>query len=984
MLRLAFAQLRFRPGRSVVLVVVLVATVACFALVGASARTEQVTVRGTLEADSRAAYDLLVRPAGSVSAAEQRGNLVSSTAMSSVDGGITLKQWREIEQIPGVYAAAPVAVVGYDYVQFDVAVQMPSPAAGQSQVLYRLAPQFVSENGLTKVPAEDQYLYTTTSPLAVPLGVPAPDIPQPDGSMLPICQADTGNSATSEIVPACGSTSRQDAWNTPSPANPHATGSGQLPTGTQDIAWYFPFLVEAIDPAQEAKLDGLDDAVTSGSYFSESAGPVSYSAAKPDAQSSKIGGCTAALSPPPAGTWRPGTRCQWTSVPVLAADASPMQEALQVAEYRMPQSAAAMVGKGAPGSALGTALPGMAPAAKAGSVTVTAQQAYSQLLDQLAGKDLANSIEAQYLGQAEGATGANDFQTLMTASPVRYASQGASQMPRVVPPGKVLSGSVFIEPPSTVPLADVFPDLTDTAVRALVEHDTANPMSGNVPIPSDVNVDGWVNEPQLSLVGTFNPAEVSDGSSALSSVPMQTYFPDTATGANPASARALGGEPLRPNGNTAGLLSVSPSLLTTISSLPELESADSFTNLGPADGVDRAAPISVIRVKLTGHVGLDAASQARLRLVAQEIYQRTGLHVDITEGSSPAPVTVTDPAGKYGRPQLELSELWSRKGAAEMISSAIDQKTRLLMLLVLVLGAVFTASAVAASVRTRRPELAVLACTGWPRRSLAGLILTECALLGCAAGVGGAALAAGLAPLAGARFSALTYLALGAVALVLTCLAGLYPALMAARAHPGTATAAVPGGRRYRRLRVGSLARLAVVNVARVPGRSLLAAAGVALVVAGLTLLTVLTLAFHGATSGTLLGQAIIVQVHAADYVAAAVCAVLGLALAGDIYYTATRDRAGEHALLRATGWTNSDLTRLGAAETAITAIGGAVVGCALPVLGVWLATGAAPASAIAAAAGIGAVAVVMVMVASLAPARRLMRTPPARHLAEA
>ena len=62
MLRLAFAQLRFRPGRSVVLVVVLVATVACFALVGASARTEQVTVHGTLEADSRAAYDLLVRP----------------------------------------------------------------------------------------------------------------------------------------------------------------------------------------------------------------------------------------------------------------------------------------------------------------------------------------------------------------------------------------------------------------------------------------------------------------------------------------------------------------------------------------------------------------------------------------------------------------------------------------------------------------------------------------------------------------------------------------------------------------------------------------------------------------------------------------------------------------------------------------------------------------------------------------------------------
>jgi putative ABC transport system permease protein len=975
MLRLALAQLRFRPGRSAALIAVLIATVACFALVGASARTEQVSVHGTLEADSRAAYDLLVRPPGSVTGAEQRGNLVSSTAMSGVDGGITLAQWHEVQQIPGVYAAAPVAVVGYDYLQFDIAVQVPSPAPGQSQVLYRLAPTFVSENGLTKIPTEDQYVYTTTSPLTVPTGVPAPDIPQRDGSMLPICQANEGSSPNGEIVPACGSTSPQDAWNTPSPANPHATGSAQLPTGTQDIAWYFPFLVEAIDPAQEAKLDGLDHATTSGDYFSESAGPVSHSVGRPDAQTRKVGGCTFAFSPQAL----PGTRCQWTSVPVLAASTSPMREALQVTEYRMPQSAAALVGDGTLGTALGGALPGTAPAARTGSVTVTAQQVYSQLLAQLAGKNLANSTEAMI---GEGAAGANDFRTLMTASPVRYASQGEAQVPQVVAPGKVVSDSDMLAPYSSVPLQDVYPDLTDTAVRKLVEHDTPNPVYGEV--PPGVNLNGWLNAPQLNLTGTFNPAKVSDGSSALSAVPMQTYFPDTATGSDPASARALGGEPLKPNGNTAGLLSVSPSLLTTISSLPALESAVGFSHVDPADGVDAAAPISVIRVKLTGHLGLDPASQARLRLVAQEIYQRTGLHVDITEGSSPAPVTVTDPAGHYGRPRLQLTEMWSRKGAAELISSAIDSKTRLLMLLVLVLGAVFTASAVAASVRTRRPELAVLACTGWPRRSLAGLILAECALLGCAAGIGGAGLAAALAPLAGARLGAGTYLALAAIALGLTCLAGLYPALMAARAHPGTATATVPGGRRYRTLRVGSLARLAVVNVARVPGRSLLAAAGVALAVAGLTLLTVLTLAFHGAAAGTLLGQAIIVQVHAADYAAAGTCAVLGLALAGDIYYTATRDRAGEHALLRATGWTDSDLTRLGAAETAITALAGAVVGCALPVLAVWLATGTASAGAIAAAAGIGAAAVALTMLASLAPARQLMRTPPARHLAEA
>jgi hypothetical protein len=100
MLRLAYAQLRFRPGRSAALIAVLIATVACFAMVDASAETEQVTVHGTLEADSRASYDLLVRPARSVTATERQHNLVSSTAMSSIDGGITLAQWHKVEQIP--------------------------------------------------------------------------------------------------------------------------------------------------------------------------------------------------------------------------------------------------------------------------------------------------------------------------------------------------------------------------------------------------------------------------------------------------------------------------------------------------------------------------------------------------------------------------------------------------------------------------------------------------------------------------------------------------------------------------------------------------------------------------------------------------------------------------------------------------------------------------------------------------------------------
>jgi ABC-type lipoprotein release transport system permease subunit len=670
---------------------------------------------------------------------------------------------------------------------------------------------------------------------------------------------------------------------------------------------------------------------------------------------------------------------------VLAADASLMQESLQVTVERMPQCAAALVGDGDASGTLSLALPGTAATARTGTMTVTAGQAYSQLLAQLAGKSQATNVYSNYDSVAANPA---DFATLMTASPISYTSHTGTQVPRAVSLTQVLSGIAAApgyvgdglgDSPS---VGELYPELADTAVRSVAWHSTANPFYAPDKPPGGMyQIDGWDIDPQLDLVGTFEPGKVSDGSSGLSAVPMQTYFPDAAAGADAASVRALGGQPLGPNGDIAGLLSVSPSLLTTISSLPELESGDTFSG----DGINAAAPISVIRVKLTGQIGLDTASQARLRLVATEIYQRTGLHVDITEGSSPTPVTVTDPAGQYGRPRLELAEMWSRIGATEAISAAIDAKTRLLTILVLVLGTVFTGSAVAASVRARRPELAVLACTGWPARSLAGLILAECALLGAAAGAGGAVLAAVISPLTGTRFGLGTYAGIAALAVLLTCVAGIYPALQAARSHPGAATAQIPGRNRRRRSRTGArtLTRMAAANILRVPGRSLLAAAGVALAVAGLTLIAVLVTAFHGQTAGTLLGQAIIVQVHAADYLAAGICAVLGLALAGDIAYTATRDRAGEHALLRATGWTDADLTRLAGLETALTATAGAVTGTVLPVAAVWAATGTAPAAAITAAAVIAVTGILATMLAALLPARRLMRTAPARHLAE-
>ena len=110
-----------------------------------------------------------------------------------------------------------------------------------------------------------------------------------------------------------------------------------------------------------------------------------------------------------------------------------------------------------------------------------------------------------------------------------------------------------------------------------------------------------------------------------------------------------------------------------------------------------------------------------------------GLDVDITFGASLTPQTVTLPARAFGRPELTLTEGWVRKGVASAVERAVDRKSLVLFVLVLVVWVLFGANAVTAAVRARTAELAILACLGWPGRRIAAVILGEVATLGLVA-----------------------------------------------------------------------------------------------------------------------------------------------------------------------------------------------------------------------------------------------------------
>ncbi|CAG6391726.1 hypothetical protein NMG29_18415 [Streptomyces cocklensis] len=945
MLGFVLAQLRYRKGRAAALVGALLVAVTSFSVLTGAARTQRLSVVGTVTANARGGYDILVRPAGARSALEDGRGLVASTALANLNGGITTAQWQQIGKLPEVDVAAPVAVVGYVLTRMDAPVDLPAAAAGGGRQLYRAAMTQVSERGLTRIPAGESYTYVTDRPLrgVTDSAHSSKDPYEVDGAGAahPVCVDPTAKTAATgpQVVLNCGTTNPQDTYNQPGPANPHATGSAQ-PAATTTTAWPVPLLIEAVDPASEARLAGLDKAVTWGSYLDAGRRPTSGTRTYAD------------LTGDPNAAGRVGV----TEIPVLMADRAAADEQLQVAVSRLPASAADQVAAGTDKTTLGATLP-HTPGTPVTTTTVDVQQAYRTLLDGLRSGDVRETYRA-------GNGGTVWVSAFTTAQPVRYGSagDGLTAQPRQPDPNLRLD---YEQIDGTYPR-----DLDDTPVRKAVVHPAGGPWNG---IAHDVH---------LKMVGEFDSSELSVSASGLGAVPMETYFPAQATGADPASVQALGGRSLLPNGNVAGLLSVPPSIVTSLAGLQTLDDARYFTNTGAGRGVNAAAPISVIRVRLTGALGLDALSRERVRLTAQRIHDLTGLDVDITSGSSPTPVAVGDPAGTHGRPALTLHEMWSKKGVAATVVAAVDRKSLIMFVLVLVVCALFVASATGAAVRARRTELAVLACLGWPPRKLFALVVAEVAGLGAVAGVLGAGLAIPLGRLSGLHVGAGRAVLAVPAALLLAVLAASRPALQASRSHPGAAVLPAVSAPR-RPVRRAGITRLALANLRRVPGRALLGTLALAIGVAALVALAAISTAFDGTVTGTLLGDAVSVQVRGSDYAAAVIAALLGAATVADVLYLNIRDRAAEYALLSATGWPDRAVTRLVLTEAAVMAVAGAVAGAAVGLSAYAVFAGHISRAAVLPTLATVAGAITTTLLSAALPTRALRHLPLTRHLAE-
>jgi putative ABC transport system permease protein len=184
----------------------------------------------------------------------------------------------------------------------------------------------------------------------------------------------------------------------------------------------------------------------------------------------------------------------------------------------------------------------------------------------------------------------------------------------------------------------------------------------------------------------------------------------------------------------------------------------------------------------------------------------------------------------------------------------------------------------------------------------------------------------------------------------------------------------VISGRRSTRVR--SVTAMALANVLRVPGRSLVALVTLVFGVGALALIIGITLAFRGGVAGTLLGQVVSVNVRGVDVVCCVLVVFVGAAAVTDVMVVSLRERAAELATLRAVGWTERAILGLAAREGLALGLSGSVLGAAMGVLAV-AALGASTAAVLIAAA-IAAVGGVLVTTAALlVPLARLGRASP-------
>ncbi|MGL5811630.1 MAG: ABC transporter permease [Nocardioides sp.] len=909
----------YRGVRGLILLLVMAFASGGFVVLTAQAESSRLDVRGAVGENARAAYDILVRPPGARLPQEERAGLIQPGFLGAADGGITVPEWRTIQGIAGVEVAAPVAIVGYVTPIVSFDVQSGLVDGLAGPVVLRRTTTWTYDNGASRIESTPSVEYVTPRPLDLKLGGPDGDPPASWVERRP------GPDSVFPIAPAA----RELVDDGPVTLGVRSTATREARErySTVDVHMPFPFLLAAVDPAAEAELSGLDGAVVDGDYLTPGV-PAGRDFGTPEA-------------PEPR-----------QPVPVLVAS-EPLTRLR--AEYRIERLPAAAANRAAAGAS--PASLASLPGTTVGSGVVTEQQAYRKFLDAMSDD------------RRRGDYYAFSIRRVIRTDPVDM-SGGSTVSPAEAENGRTAWGT--LSTPIDVAESIVAPGGDDTAFRE----------------STGLLAEMSSTAPALLRTGVFD-AGLLRGNESLGRVPLGTYAFDPVVGADERSRTALRDDPWFPSGNLSGYLQPPPMMLTTLDAMSAFTNPWAWYTIQesgpelPGTAPVPEAPISAVRVRVADVTGVDEVSRERLRSVAEQIATRTGLDVDITVGSSPSPQRVDVAAGRYGRPRVTLEESWVKKGVAVTLIRAADRKSVLLSAIILLVCALVVANAAFTSIRSRRREIGTLRCLGWSARAVFTSVLGSLLVVAVRAGLLGCVAVALYArifdePIGWSRL----WWAIPA-SIVIALVAGIAPAWWAARLEPTDAVRPLTGSARRVARRARGIATIGARAAATSPGRSLVVILALAIATAALALLWMVVDEFRRRAVGSLLGEAVTVQVRDGDLAAVGVLLGLSGIAVAHLVVTEIRERAAEFAVLRAMGWRRRRLATLVLVQAGVLGALGAIAGVGVAWLAYRQFLMQDDLAGLRVGSQAGAVGFAIALGFALLPAALITRLAPARSLSE-
>jgi hypothetical protein len=872
-------------------------------LLGAAAGNRaSLQITGTVNANWRGVYDILVQPGSfSPSGGTTRGLVEANYLATGGRGGISLDQWRAVRALPDVDVAAPIAAVGFVQAQ-----------GGLPGVSFPLAP--------------GTNLYGVTARFEVSDGLRWIRVAAESGLVL-------GRGATSTSAPALDSTFLDYS------ADNRPGGSAYVTISRFPIT---PGLVVAIDPSSEAALLGTSagfgalrslppSRLLDTSTFPLEDIPKRFRQER--GQINLVRLATAGklvpvqVSAKPViplllnSTATPPVRVSWTvsRQPIASVPAQRINRAgteLLQQLYR-PGAPSRIVSGGA------STLPHFGLPLSATDVLLTPSG-----IAPLSG----------------GGRGPTSFSARLPERPSYQVLPGQTFDPgvpafRIRPLGAAPAG--------TIPKPGYYPSYVGTGLPVTAKgpvreerYRSLNTFTTSATLTAGSNLAPFEHPYYLAPLGTFDLGAIFPSYDPLNYAPLGAYDPaNTQLVRGPDRTPIEAPRDVRPTFNPAGFI-VSPPA--------------AFTNIPAARLLKGSSPIDAIRVRLSGLGAFDAQARDELAAVAEQI-RALGLRATIVAGSSPRPVDLYIP--EYfgvGKDLGWVRQQWTSLGAAAQIVSGLGRVRWLLLSLVLLVASLFTLVVQVLTVRTQTATMALLRSVGWSRRdvvrSIVGLSIRDAVLVAAIGSVGAPMLR---------RWGVVQ----GDVAWFPIALAILW--LTASVVGARVATSIEPtSGARSGEVRRGWPPRVvtplgyAVRQVTARPGRAALQSLALGLGAATLAVAIALLIEASGRAGPTALA-AFTSAAARADLVAmAAVASVLVLLGAAMMRHEDLVARSGERRALSRLGWDGAGLTRALRTEFATMTVLALPLAAVVAALGgLVLGVGAARTGGLVALAGVLAVA---------------------------